>query len=105
MHTPEEKFYTAVAVAATVLGVIIGYFIITMIRHQRRNVRLYRTRIQAEIQTLENERKRIATDLHDELGPLLSAVRIQINHLECESENDKKIVAFANKHIDDILTK
>jgi two-component system NarL family sensor kinase len=105
MHTPEESFYTAVAVAATVLGVIIGYFIITMIRHQRRNVRLYRTRIQAEILTLENERKRIATDLHDELGPLLSAVRIQINHLECDSEHDKKIVAFASKHIDDILTK
>jgi signal transduction histidine kinase len=105
MHTPEEKFYTAIAVAAIVLGIIIGYFIITMIRHQRRNVLLYKARIKAEVSTLENERKRMATDLHDELGPLLSAVRIQINHLDTESEHDKKIITIANRHIDDILTK
>lgn len=105
MHTPEEKFYTAVAIAASVLGVIILYFIITMIRHQRRNVKLYKNRIRAEISTLEKERKRIAGDLHDELGPLLSAVRIQINHIQQQSKEDKEIVAFANKHIDSILTK
>lgn len=105
MHTSEANFYTAVAIAATVLGIIIVYFIITMIKHQRRNVDLYKTKIKAEIALLENERKRIATDLHDELGPLLAAVRIQINHLESESDQDKKIVSFANKHIDDILTK
>ncbi len=105
MHTQEEKFYTAIAIATTTLGFIIVYFIVTMIRHQRRNARLYRAKIKAEISTLENERKRIATDLHDELGPLLSAVRIRINHLSSESENDKNIVTFANKHIDDILAK
>ena len=105
MHTSEEKFYTAVAVAASVLGIIIVYFIITMIRHQRRNVNLYKARIKAEISTLEKERKRIAGDLHDELGPLLSAVRIQINHLQQPSDDDKRIVAFATKHIDDIITR
>lgn len=105
MHTHEEKFYTAVAVAAALLGVIIIYFIITMIRHQRRNVHLYKTRIKAEISTLEKERQRIASDLHDELGPLLSAVRIQINHLEQRNDEDIQIISFANKHIDDILAR
>ncbi len=105
MHTPEEKFYTAVYVAGTLLGIIIAYFVITMIRHQRRNVRLYKNRIRAEISTLENERKRMAGDLHDELGPLLSAVRIQINHLEPEKESDRKVIASASKYIDDVLTK
>jgi signal transduction histidine kinase len=105
MHTSEANFYTAVAIAAIVLGVIIIYFIISMIKHQRRNVDLYKQKIKAEIALLENERKRIATDLHDELGPLLSAVRIQINHLESDIDHDKKIVGFATKHIDDILTK
>lgn len=105
MHTPEKDFYTAVAIAGSFLGFIIIYFVATMIRHQRRNVHLYKTRIKAEISTLENERKRIASDLHDELGPLLSAVRIQINHLKLESDNDKKIISFASKHIDDILAK
>ncbi len=105
MHTTEEQFYTAVVVAVVALGVIIIVFIATMIRHQRRNARLNKMKIRTEINMLEKERKRIATDLHDELGPILSAVRIQINHLSLDKPADKKIVEFANKHIDDILAK
>lgn len=105
MYTSEEQFYSAVTIAAIVLGIIIVVFIITMIRHQRRNVQLYKAKIRAEIFTLEKERRRIATDLHDELGPILSAVRIQINHLSADKEEDKKILTFANKHIDDLLAK
>lgn len=105
MHTSEEQFYTAVIIAAIALGVILVVFITTMIRHQRRNAWMNKVKIRAEINTLEKERKRIATDLHDELGPILSAVRIQINHLQLEKEEDKKIIMFANKHIDDILAK
>ena len=105
MHTSETQFYTAVIVAAIALGIIIIVFIVTMIRHQRRNAMLNRMRIRAEINTLEKERKRIATDLHDELGPILSAVRIQINHLTHSDEADRKIIDFANKHIDDAIAK
>jgi signal transduction histidine kinase len=105
MHTEEANYYTAVTVAAVVLGVIIIYFIITMIRHQRRNMHLYRAKINAEISTLENERKRIVSDLHDELGPLLSAVKLRINQLDTNSEDDKTIVDFANKHLSDIIIK
>ena len=105
MHPKEGEFYTAVIIAACVLGFIILYFIITMIKHQRTNVALYKAKIRAEISTLENERSRIASDLHDELGPILSAVRMQINHLDSENESDQKIVAYANKHIDDIIQK
>ena len=105
MHTSEEQFYSALIVAAIGLGIIIAVFIATMIRHQRRNARLNKMRIRAEINTLEKERKRIATDLHDELGPILSAVRIHINHLQHQTEEDKKIIAFANKHIDDAIAK
>lgn len=105
MHPKEGQFYTAVIVAASVLGFIILYFIITMIKHQRNNVTLYKVKIKAEIAILENERRRIASDLHDELGPILSAVRMQINHLESQQEGDRKIIDYANTHIDDIMKK
>lgn len=105
MHTQEANYYTAVTVAAIVLGIIIIYFIITMIRHQRRNMHLYKAKINAEISTLENERKRIVSDLHDELGPLLSAVKLRINQLDAASDDDKKIVEFSNKHLTDIIVK
>ncbi|CAN5212699.1 hypothetical protein BH11BAC6_BH11BAC6_15620 [soil metagenome] len=105
MHTEEANYYTAVTVAAIVLGVIIIYFIMTMIRHQRRNIQLYKSRINAEISTLENERKRIVTDLHDELGPLLSAVKLRINQLDAKSAGDTEIVEFSNRHLTDIIVK
>jgi len=105
MHTEEASYYTAVTVAAVVLGIIIIYFIITMIRHQRRNMSLYKAKINAEISTLENERKRIVSDLHDELGPLLSAVKLRINQLDIDNNDDKEVVEFANKHLSDIIIK
>lgn len=105
MHNAEENFYKAVAIVSVLLGVIIVYFIVSMIRHQLRNVALYNAKIKAEIDTLENERKRIASDIHDELGPILSAVRIQINHLDTPSDNDLETIEKVNKYIDDVLAK
>lgn len=105
MPTGEENFYEAVVIACVVLGFVIVYFVITMIKHQRRNNALYRAKITAEISTLENERKRIAGDLHDELGPILSAVKLHLNHLQLEGEENKKIIEFSNKHINEIINK
>lgn len=105
MHPQEENFYKAVGIAAIVLGFIIAYFIVNMIRHQRRNARLYKAKIKAEITAQENERKRIAHDMHDELGPVISAVKLQINHLELNSDNDRQIIERSNKYIDDIVKK
>jgi len=105
MHPQEERFYTAVVIAGIVLGFIIVHFIITMIRHQKRNVSLYKARIRAEITARENERKRIAYDLHDELGPYLSAVRLKINHFELASDEDKELLSSTNTNIDDIVNK
>lgn len=105
MHTPEERFYTAVIVAVIVLGGIIVFFIATMIRHQRRNTLLYKAMIRAEITAQEKERQRIAYDLHDELGPYLSAVKIKINHLEIANAEDNDLLDATNKNIDAIVTK
>lgn len=105
MHATEEKFYSAIILAAVALGFIILFFIYTMIRHQRRNVLLYKSKIRAEINTLEKERKRVAGDLHDELGPLLSAVKMQINRLQSISPKDIEILKSATIHIDNIIQK
>ncbi len=105
MYNSEESFYTAVTISALLLGIIIVYFILSMLRHQRLNVQRYKTKIKAEIETIENERKRIASDIHDELGPILSAVRLQINHLETPSASDEETITKVNKYIDDVIAK
>lgn len=105
MDTPEAKLYDALLIVVGVVGTILIYFIITIIRYQRRSLRLHKEKIQAEIDTLENERKRIASDLHDELGPLLSAVKLQINSLDASNEEDQEVINKSSLHIDSIITK
>src|SRR5215207_1766551 len=101
MGEEEKQFYNAVLVLALLIGVIIAYFIITIIRYHRRYIRLQKDRIHAEIQIQENERKRIASDLHDSLGPLLSAVKLNINSIEMEHPEDKDVIAKSGKYLDE----
>ncbi|MBS1564483.1 MAG: sensor histidine kinase, partial [Bacteroidetes bacterium] len=73
------------------------------IRQQRRHLRLQQEKIQAEITTLENERRRIASDLHDDLGPLLSAVKLQIYSVEVPDPEDRELIERSGLYIDNIL--
>ena len=74
-----------IAFIGAFLAIIITFFIITMLRHHRRYVKLQKERMLNEIAILENERKRMAYDLHDGLGPMLSAIKLNINSIETTS--------------------
>lgn len=105
MDTQEKIFYNSLLIVVIIVGIVLLYFIVTIIRYQRRSMRLNKEKIRAEIDTLENERKRIASDLHDELGPLLSAVKLQINNLETENTDDKLLIEKSSLHIDTIIRR
>ncbi len=95
----------AVAIISVIVCFIIGYFIISIMRRQREVLKWQQTRIKAEIETLEKERKRIASDLHDELGPMLSAIKLQINHLEPTDETEIQALDKSSSQIDDIIQR
>ena len=105
MDAKEIRIFIAVLMTALVLGLIITYFIISLLRHQRNTLRLHKLSIIAEITQIEKERTRIAHDLHDEMGPLLSAVKMKINSFELSDEDDKIQIEKTNHHIDDILKR
>jgi signal transduction histidine kinase len=105
MDTQEKELYQSLLIVVGVVGIILLYFIITIIRYQRRSLRLHKEKIQAEIDTLENERRRIASDLHDELGPLLSAVKLQINNLDTTDPGDQEMIGKSSFHLDSIIRK
>ena len=88
---------------ALLVGVIITYFIITIIRYHRRYIRLQKDRIHAEIQIQENERKRIASDLHDSLGPLLAAVKLNISSIEVSHPDDERVIQKTGRYLDEII--
>ncbi len=105
MDTAEKAIYSAFLIALSIVGFVLVFFIISIVRQQRRFRLLAKAKINAEITTLENERKRIASDLHDEIGPLLSAIKLQINHLDAEDEQQQKLVAKSSMYIDDVIKK
>jgi signal transduction histidine kinase len=87
---------------SVLITVIIIYFFSSIIRYHRRYVKMQKERILAEITIQENERKRIAADLHDSLGPLLSAIKLNINSIDIQP-HDKAIVDKAGKSLDEII--
>lgn len=100
----ETNIYNIMVLAGTLMAAVLIFFIISIIRYHRKYVKLQKERIHAEITIQENERKRIATDLHDSLGPLLSSVKLQINSLDSTSSNDQHIIHKAGRHLDEIIT-
>jgi two-component system NarL family sensor kinase len=105
MDTEETKVYLAALIAAGVLGIVLVYFIITMIRQQRITQRLNREKIEAEILTLEKERQRMASDLHDDLGPILSAIKFTINSVEPASSEEGELIRKASEKVDETIQR
>lgn len=100
-----KNIYAAIVVAVNVFGLMVVGFMIMAIRRKRINRVLYKEKVLAEINTREKERKRIASDLHDELGPLLSSVRLHVNCLQGKDSQDAEIIKKLIQHIDTVLDR
>lgn len=103
MDTKETTTYYAVLIAAAVIGTIIIYFIVSVFRQQRKHRFLYKAYIESEIATLEKERARIAADLHDELGPTLSAAKFKLGSIDSATGDDVKMITDSVQYIDTII--
>ena len=101
----EAEIFNVVLISAIIVALIIIFFIVSITREHKKVLKWQQVRIAAEINTLENERKRIADDLHDELGPLLSAIKLQINHLEPVDETETAVLEKSSEQIDSIIQR
>ena len=99
----ESKVLNITLFVSVMIAVIIVYFFVSIIRYHRKYMRLQREKIFAEIIIRENERKRIANDLHDSLGPLLSAVKLNISSVEIEDAGDRAVLEKTSGYLDEII--
>ena len=83
MSTDETNIYTTLLVSAAMLAFILISLLVTAIYYQRKYNYLYRKKIAAEITTLEKERKRLAANLHDDIG---SRLALALYHTEALTE-------------------
>ncbi|MCC5918996.1 MAG: tetratricopeptide repeat protein [Cryomorphaceae bacterium] len=68
---------------------------------KEREIQLHRTRIHAGISSQEKERKRLARDLHDGFGQLISSLKLNLANQEEEPNKDKRCAAL--RHAQSII--
>lgn len=100
MYSSEERIYFTVLITASIIGLILVFFLITIIRQHRKRVKLYNEQLRMEVELLETERARIASDLHDDIGPILSAIKMNLHLLDTTDKNDLMIIGKTTGHID-----
>ena len=105
MDPGETKIFIAILVAAVIISFIILLFAFIISWTQQRFDTLQHNQLVQELATLEQDRKRIVTDLHDELGPLLSVVKFQVSTLDTTLKQDIEQINRATVHLDEVLQR
>ncbi|MDB5211636.1 MAG: sensor histidine kinase [Sediminibacterium sp.] len=105
MDTNETKTYLALLICAGILVLLIIVYVLSLMKHQRKNVSLYKEKVQAEITALENERRRFVSDLHDDFGPVLSSVKLHVASLSPSSADDEALQKKSLHLINDMLSQ
>jgi signal transduction histidine kinase len=103
MDAQQTSVFIVILIVSITVGAIITYFIVSLIRHHKRNVELYKSKMLAEITTLESERKRMAADLHDELGPIVAGIKLKLNSLDVHEKQDQITLENVHGNINELI--
>jgi two-component system, NarL family, sensor kinase len=105
MDSQEATIVTAILIASVILGIIISFFVISIVQQQKRTNKLQKSRMLAEIAAMEKERERIAADLHDDIGPVLAVVKLHIDDVHTTNKEEEEQLKIAAKYIDGLATR
>jgi len=105
MDPREASIYSAVVITGLVLVCVIIYFIYSVSRHQRRFIELHRKYFLNEVALLEKERGRIAKDLHDELGPLVSVSKMHLEVAVARQPDSSGHIEKATEKLDQLMLR
>ncbi|MBS1520343.1 MAG: sensor histidine kinase [Bacteroidetes bacterium] len=98
-----DKLFYTVVITSILIAIVIVFFVVSVIRYHKQYILLQKERIQAQIMMQEQERKRIANDLHDSLGPMLSTVKLFMNSISVNNETDRESLGKASGYIDEAI--
>lgn len=113
MDTPEEvEFAWLLLIGTSITFILALSIVIFLVMYQRRlfaqreamerlKLEEQERRLEAVLNVQEKERSRIALDLHDEVGALLSTVKLYMSHKNLKEEHQHK----ATEMLDDAVTK
>ena len=103
MRTSEAEIYVVLLIAFVVLGIIIAYYIYSIVNAHRGEAERKKQYMLYEMNILERERERIAHNLHDSAGPVLSFLKLELDSFETTHEPDQKKILKIKQQIDNII--
>jgi len=105
MHTIETRVFIAIVIASVILFIFLAFFVTGIIRYYRISVRKQREKITADLVLLEEERSRLSADLHDEMGMLISTIKITLHCLDVSNPGNLRHLKTAEELIDQLMQK
>lgn len=98
----------------TLAGAIFFFFVTYQKRLLKKELEINKMKAEQQEEILRNtilaqekERKRIAQDLHDEVGAMLSVVKLNVSRFERKSENEsiKNLAQETKIYLEDVITQ
>lgn len=105
MHAQERSLYLAILITVAVLLVLLIFYSYSLIRQHRRSRRLFQEKVAAEIHTLEKERRRLAEDMHDEIGPVVAGIKLKLNSIDALSDIDRATLDKVQENMSQLLNR
>lgn len=103
MGTQERAIFIAFSLVAGFLAVLLAFFLLSLFKQNRKYRRLQKEKLNAEINATEMERNLIATELHNDIGPYLSSIKMRLNLLETTNQADLlDVKAALDKCVDQV---
>lgn len=105
MYSEETRIYFALLAGVAVLLLLLAFYIVTIIRYQKRKSEYDQSRMEQQFSLVEQEKERIAYDLHDDLGGLLSAIKLRLQTVVVGDQTMQTALDFAEEQIDVVMAK
>lgn len=99
MFTKETGVFITLITGLLILTILLLFFIVSIIRQQKRSIKDYKLHALRDMALIEEERKRIAADLHDDFGSILAAIRLRSETMH-ENDPNNSLLKDTIKHLD-----